>query len=186
MTKQSEKLEPKQYAAEMALKMREAIEKGDEAMPITFVVGEDNKIAVIGTPFSGERSKDAAAVMMRQMANQIGTRFVVFISDSWTKIVGEGEEVDTSQGLKNIPGRTEAIVISIFGREIGPQPIVGTWNYGRDKDQRPVFESEIKWMDKKGHGFEGRFVPGGRKRAEAQEIYFHPMFMRLWDRWMTG
>lgn len=167
----TEKLEPKQYATEMARRMKEIIEEGKDALPMTFAVDFDNKVILIATPFSGEdqgeRAKDGAAIMMRMVANQPETRFVVFMSDSWVKTVEPNESVDASKGLKNVPGRTEAIVITVFGKEIGREPMMGTWNYGRDSANKPVFEPEIQWVDMTKMGAEGRFVPGGRGRAQA-------------------
>lgn len=117
---------------------------------------------MVGFQFNGEQSKDAASMAIRTMAKMPGIAYVVFLTDAWVAVL-EGKQsqtVDVSRGVKNVPGRKEAIVASIFGR--GDKADVGHWIYDRDKDGKPVF-GEFEWTPNAVE-FRGRFVPASTRK----------------------
>ena len=141
----------KDFVETMMSKMREILESGQDAIPMAFKVGTDGEVLPIGIAgMKGEREKDGVSRMLQQLADQPDTACVVFLCDSYIKTVERGEEIVAR--LKDVPGRREAISVTVSGRGIASS--WATWAYDRDAAGKPVFEEKIRWTE---HA-EGRFA----------------------------
>ncbi len=146
----------REFAEQMANIMRSILESGREAMPACFIRKKSGEVTILGFDFpegDGARSKDMAAVAMRLMMQLPEVEYIVFLSDAWVARVKPGESLDYSEGVRNIPGRKECIIASLFGRERLTE--LGQWHYER-VEGRAVFTPAMEWMVPE-HA-EGRFV----------------------------
>jgi hypothetical protein len=138
----TEAFDIKEFVEQMMKPMRGIIESGQAAVPIVFKVGVDGQVTVIGVVgMAGEAEKDGVAKMLRELVEQPETACVVFLSDSYEKIYGQGEEIEAR--LRNVAGRRETIAAGVSAR--GAKPSFATWGYDRDKSGKPVFDAEVKW-----------------------------------------
>jgi len=141
----------KVFVEDMMAKMREIIESGQDAIPMAFKVGTDGVVLPIGIAgMKGEPEKNSVSRMLRELAAQPDTACVVFLCDSYIKMVEHGEHVVAR--LKDVPGRRECVSATVSGRDVAPA--WATWIYDRDAAGKPVFETAIKWADRA----EGRFA----------------------------
>jgi len=154
--------EAKELAVAMARQMKQIIESGRQADPVLFVHNLDDQVALIDLEFPDELHKNMAAHAMRMLAKIPEVDYVLFLSEYWMATIDREKDgdIDLSQGVRNYPGRTEAIVASIFRKN--SKPDVGSWPFLRDAYGKAVFSEKLEWFPDTG-SFEGRFVQGGEK-----------------------
>jgi len=155
---------PREFAQKMAQSMREILEGGREAIPLCFVVPKQGKINIVAFEFpegQGSRPKDTAAYVMQMFKKDPEIDFVVFLSDAWcVEIRGNKgnvmEEYQKYGSVKDMPQRSEGIVVSIFGnRRLND---LGTWKYRRQGKKLVFATPQIEWQEGASQ-IEGRFVP---------------------------
>ena len=151
----SEPRETHEFVEQAAQKMKSILEQGREAIPICLVRLKDDQVFVLGFE-DGGKGKDQAAYAMRVLLQLPEVDYVVFLSDAWMATVEKTqyENLDLSQGVRNIPGCKEAIIASVFGRSRFTE--VGYWTYER-VDGKLVFSPAMVWQTP--DSSEGRFVP---------------------------
>jgi hypothetical protein len=91
-------------------------------------------------------TKEALAALCKILIQSPDVRFFIFLSDSWTRVVKEEEmkDLDMSQGVKNMPGRKEAISVTVYDC-VTQKTHGGTWPYDRDDQGHPQF-LPFEWM----------------------------------------
>ena len=146
----------RKFAEEMAQSMRSILEEGRDAIPMCFARRSDGKVLSIALSFEddGGESKDFAAYAMRLIAQFPDTEYVVFLADAWMATLKKEEYQEFEGSVRNIPGRKEAIVVSVFGRNCLTE--VGHWAYEK-VNGKLVFPEAMTWMTPE--TCEGRFVP---------------------------
>ena len=145
--------EVRQFAEEMAKTMKSMIEAGDEAMPIAFVHRRDGQNEAFMFELRDVESKEGTATVLRLLTARPNVEFVVFLTDAWMAAMKLGKEIDLSpygESVKNMPGRTEVIVASIFRK--GQPGEIGHW-----KHEGKVFAPKMEWLPW-GSELTGRFV----------------------------
>jgi|SRR5215475_14537795 len=148
----------RQLAEAMAAKMRKILERGEEAMAVCLAIRSQGKPPMlIGLPMPNEQSKDMAALAMHALESQPDIEYILFLSDAWTaKLKGDAREVYQEYGsVQAIPGRQEAIIASVFGRNHLTE--LGQWIYERVHGKL-VFSPAMEWIVP--DSAEGRFVGG--------------------------
>jgi hypothetical protein len=165
-------MKPREFAESMALKMKGILESGQPAMPVAFAHSINDEILVIGFEFPDEASKDIASLVIKLMNQNKAIDYIIFLTDAWIATVKTSnlENVDLSQGVRNIPGRQEAIVASIFTKLMVPE--VGYWIYERGEaggdHSKPVFHEKMKWLGPVDNlEATGRFVPENPRNSKS-------------------
>lgn len=92
-------------------------EKG-EMMPVAFLVRIDEGMVIpLGLPFSDEREKHAAMMMLRLMAKKKEADCVVFMCEAWGKSVEKQEEAerirDSGGRVRNEPDSYECMMVDV-------------------------------------------------------------------------
>ena len=152
---------PREVAQDMAQSMRKILESGKEAIPICVIVPKTGKSIIVGFEFpkGAPEAKDQAAQFMQRMQRDPEVDYVIFLSDAWCAKAVTQEEYQKYGSVEAMPGRSEGILVNVFGRERFTE--LGAWRYRRENGKL-IFETpQIEWYDKATQ-VEGRFVPEER------------------------
>ncbi len=153
----------KEFAEDMMKNMKSIIESGREATPMLFRVSMDDNIDIIAIPMD-EDSKDEVSFLLKALASQPTTAYVLFLCDAWTaetKSKEEYEQLKEQYGeVRLVPGRREAVTCSLLSK--GMSGMYACWKYNRDKGNKPIFDEKLHWVEGK---TSGRFAPDLSGRA---------------------
>lgn len=163
-------MDARKFAEKMMMGMRDIIERGEQPVPVVFLVSKQDKVEIFAIDHT-TISKDEMVQVLREKVREPECEFVLWLADAW---VAKGKaKTPPPGGVKTLPGAMEAItgtIYSMTGRSVQAQ-----WRYGRDpkktskskngtKRAKPVFQ-EIEWIEKE-QDPDGRFSPAnivGRK-----------------------
>lgn len=130
-----------------------------ELIPMWDVFTADGKRGIIGTPFSGEASKEAITYALRQMFEEFGVVRYVFVTEAWTLRQGLSE-AETRKALKasleNHPDRRE--IIQLTGEDTESGQILAFREIIRNADGSATL-GPLEWMlQGAGVWLEGRMI----------------------------
>lgn len=146
------KMDIRKLTEMMMGKMRSIMESGEEPVPVIFCIKKDEKLEIHGVAPDLMRREQLANVVKDQVQRK-SVQYVVLLAVAWVATVDSKKEVDLRTGVKGVPGRGEAIIGWVYGKNNDSQVV--KWKY--KKVGRAYTFKDMEWTD--GKQASGRFAP---------------------------
>jgi len=153
---------------------RKNLEDDGDITP-TFFVSKDDRLAIIGAPFSNDEEKEQAVMAVRKACSQMDADWVFYISEAWMVKRDTEEEMRSGLMPSQDPERIEVVMFNLQTK--------GGVNYWATAEQilhtdgSKTF-SEVK-MEKMGDSMKGLFMdlltaPKTNMEAMAERLGIEP------------
>lgn len=118
------------------------LSKSHSLIPVTMIIDRDRILHLFSITFTSKREISWANVFIRSKVEELGALAVVCASDTYRKQLEPGEDIPEGQGVKDLPGAKESILV---------QGYTPDYYYEKSQDYERIGEEIVFLGEAKAH-----------------------------------